>query len=76
VNRVLSAGKKFISLDACSILTVYKGVFAVEEFAPIHAAANTTRPAAATRSDIFCGLFILTHPFLSIPFKRKTISNF
>jgi hypothetical protein len=55
---------------------VYKGVFAVEELAPTHAAANTIKPAAATRSDIFCGLFILTPPFLSILLKKNTISNF
>jgi hypothetical protein len=62
-------------LDACSILTVYKGVFAVEELALTHAAANSTSPAAATRSDIFCGLFILTPPFLSTRVKRNTIRN-
>jgi hypothetical protein len=62
VNPFISVGRKFILLDACSILTVYRGVARVQELAMTAVIANPVTTALITASDIMF-LFMVTTSF-------------
>jgi hypothetical protein len=61
VKLCCSVGKKFISLDACSILTVYNGVDNAKGLA-VAAAARNAIATLIIVSGVF-GLFTLSPPF-------------
>ncbi len=59
-----SVGKKFISLDACSILTVYKGVVDVHGRAATHAMTRDTAVTLITAANThFLSIFQHLFPF-------------
>lgn len=82
MNPFTAVGRKLISLEACSILTVYRGVCTGEGEAPTLAATTNARttPTAAI-SNHFCTLSNKIHKvkknfyflcmFLQIPFHYK-----
>jgi hypothetical protein len=75
VNPFTAVGKKLILLDACSILTVNKGVFAARALAVTNDSARTAITTLTVAADIFCLLSILVTSFQIYIFYAKVYIN-
>jgi hypothetical protein len=73
-----SVGKKFILLDACSILRVYRGIGGAEGKLPAHATVTQNARAAPTAARVshFCRLSMVSLPLNLYYLCRRSFKSF